>query len=268
MPGRGGAGRRQAFFSYSPISLKIVRKLLGVESTSKSHSFTSLTCSWPLDYLEKCVPAGLTRTWYIDDDPDAEWHLDYHANPKRSTRTNEHSTKKSHIKATTKQLVDNPSPIAKPLSISNSIEPSLTIKPDDPNIKGHHVLSQEPSSEERERQARFDAQFGPIGSPDHRYVSKHMGGELTEHVMDEPPYFYIITTHLSYTILIAFGRVRDFFGIRFKRSSYKHITDADGYAALNSDWSNFYFRRLKLRMNDCFSRPYDSQIPCSIVLLI
>jgi serine palmitoyltransferase len=82
-----------------------------------------------------------------------------------------------------------------------------------------------------------------------------MGGPATL-LVDEPSYFYILTTHLSYMILIAFGRVRDFFGKVFKREKYKGFKEQDGYAALNSDWENFYFRRLKARMNDCFSRPY------------
>lgn len=202
------------------------------------------------------MPAALSRTWYIDEDWNAEWHLDYSAPPKRSPRNNDHPTKREPTKAPTKRHLDTPSPIGKPLSPAKPIAPLSTITPNDSVINDHHILSQELSTEERERQARFDAQFGPIGSQDHRYVSKHMGGELAEHIVDEPPYFYIITTNLSYTILIAFGRVRDFFGIRFKSRSYKHITAADGYAALNPDWSNFYFRRLKMRMNDCFSRPY------------
>jgi serine palmitoyltransferase len=82
-----------------------------------------------------------------------------------------------------------------------------------------------------------------------------MGGELAELMVDEPAYYYILTTHISYLILIVIGRIRDFFGIRFRSHQYRHITAADGYAALNSDFDNFYFRRLKMRLNDCFSRP-------------
>lgn len=73
--------------------------------------------------------------------------------------------------------------------------------------------------------------------------------------MDEPPYYYLLTTYISYLILIIFGHVRDFFGMRFKEDNYRHLKARDGYAALNNDFDNFYVRRLKMRLNDCFNRP-------------
>jgi hypothetical protein len=103
----------------------------------------------------------------------------------------------------------------------------------------------------------IDAQFGPISCHTHRHVSLH-SGSLPEHLIDEPSYFYVLTTYLSYWILIAFGHTRDFFGKIFKPEKYKNYAEQDGYAPLNSDWENFYFRRLKARMNDCFMRPYVS----------
>jgi len=101
----------------------------------------------------------------------------------------------------------------------------------------------------------IESQFGPIGSQSHRYVSQHMGGPLREHIPDEPAYFYLLTTYISYMILTTIGHIRDFFGKRFKPEKYKDYKERDGYAALNSDYDNFYFRRLKKRMDDCFSRP-------------
>lgn len=73
--------------------------------------------------------------------------------------------------------------------------------------------------------------------------------------MDEPPYFYLLTTYISYLILIAYGHVRDFFGKRFREPNYRHLKPRNGYAALNSDFDNFYVRRLKQRITDCFERP-------------
>ncbi|PVH80974.1 serine palmitoyltransferase [Cadophora sp. DSE1049] len=99
------------------------------------------------------------------------------------------------------------------------------------------------------------SQFGPIGDQSHRHVSQHMGAPLPEHIVDEPAYFYLLTTYLSYMILITFGRTRDIFGKILKPEKYKDFKERDGYAALSSDWDNFYFRRLKTRMNDCFMRP-------------
>ena len=117
------------------------------------------------------------------------------------------------------------------------------------------TLFQPPSAAETRRLARQHAQFGPLNSQSHRYTSRHQGGEFPEPVMDEPPYYYLLTTYVSYLILIIFGHVRDFFGMRFKEDNYRHLKARNGYAALNSDFDNFYVRRLKMRINDCFNRP-------------
>lgn len=117
------------------------------------------------------------------------------------------------------------------------------------------TLFQPPSPEEARRIARAHAQFGPLGSQSHRYTSQHDGGEFADPIEDEPPYYFLLTTYISYLILIVFGHVRDFFGKRFRRQHYSHLQEKDGYAPLNSDFDNFYTRRLKMRINDCFSRP-------------
>jgi serine palmitoyltransferase len=117
------------------------------------------------------------------------------------------------------------------------------------------TLFQPPSPAEARRIAKQHAQFGPLGSQSHRYKSRHLGGAFPEPVMDEPPYYYLVTTYISYLILIAFGHVRDFFGKRFREDRYRHLQARNGYAALNSDFDNFYVRRLKMRLNDCFARP-------------
>jgi len=153
-------------------------------------------------------------------------------------------------------LLNNPSPQISAPSLSLPTISLSTAKAGEANMdEPPTTLFQPPSAAEAKRQALIDAQFGPLGSQSHRYVSKHMGGELEEPVQDEPPYYYLLTTYLSYLILIVFGHVRDFFGKRFRPDHYKLLKAADGYAALNSDFDNFYVRRLKMRINDCFSRP-------------
>jgi serine palmitoyltransferase len=117
------------------------------------------------------------------------------------------------------------------------------------------TLFQPPSPAETRRLVRQQAQFGPIISQTHRYSSRHQGGEFPEPIMDEAPYYYLLTTYISYLVLIIFGHVRDFFGMRFKEDSYRHLKSRNGYAALNSDFDNFYVRRLQMRINDCFRRP-------------
>ena len=112
-----------------------------------------------------------------------------------------------------------------------------------------------PSPADARKKTREHAQFGPLGHPTHRYMSKHLGSDFPDPVMDEPPYYYLLTTYISYLILILFGHVRDYFGKRFKPQHYRHLQSRNGYAPLNNDFDNFYVRRLKMRLNDCFARP-------------
>ncbi|MCJ1480148.1 serine palmitoyltransferase component [Schaereria dolodes] len=129
------------------------------------------------------------------------------------------------------------------------------------------TLFQPPSPAEARRIARQHAQFGPLGSQSHRYASRHYGGEYPEPILDEPPYYYVLTTYLSYLILMIFGHCRDFFGKRFREEHYRHLKERDGYAPLNSDFDNFYVRRLKNRFNDCFARPVTG-VPGRYITLI
>lgn len=129
------------------------------------------------------------------------------------------------------------------------------------------TLFRPPSPAEARRIARQYAQFGPLGSQSHRYSSRFQGGRFPDPIMDEPPYYYLMTTYLSYLILIIFGHVRDFFGKRFRGEKYRHLQPQNGYAALNSDFDNFYIRRLKMRFNDCFSRPVTG-VPGRYITLI
>lgn len=118
------------------------------------------------------------------------------------------------------------------------------------------TLFQPPSDAETHQKRKFESQFGPLVDQSHRYVSKHPGGPLEAPIGDEPPYYFVLTTYISYLLLIFFGHARDFFGKRFgDQKRYKNLRECDGYAPLNDDFDNFYIRRLKLRIDDCFSRP-------------
>ncbi|KAK0621338.1 pyridoxal phosphate-dependent transferase [Bombardia bombarda] len=118
------------------------------------------------------------------------------------------------------------------------------------------TLFQPPSVAEESRRLRVESQFGPLISQSHRYISAHQGKPLEAPVEDEPPYFYVLTTYLSYLILIFFGHTRDFFGKRFgNKKHYEALKVQNGYAPLNDDFDNFYVRRLKMRIDDCFARP-------------
>lgn len=112
-----------------------------------------------------------------------------------------------------------------------------------------------PSPEEVKKLAKQHAAFGPIGSQEHRYSSRFVGDVFPNPIEDTPPMYFLLTTYISYLVLIIFGHVRDFFGKRFRHEHYRHLQARDGWAPLHSDFDNFYIRRLQLRINDCFRRP-------------
>jgi serine palmitoyltransferase len=118
------------------------------------------------------------------------------------------------------------------------------------------TLFEPPSEDEALKQERRDAQFGPLTDAGHLYISAHQGKPLETPVEDEPPYYFVLTTYISYLLLIFFGHARDFFGKRFgDKKRYQSLQPYNGYAPLNDDFDNFYVRRLKLRLDDCFARP-------------
>lgn len=144
----------------------------------------------------------------------------------------------------------SPSPGLPTISLS-------TASPTNPNSidTATTTLFEPQSAEEIDRQKRADAQFGPLLHPTHRYTSQSHGETLEPPVEDEPPYYFILTTYISYLILILLGHVRDFFGKRFGNPKhYRALKAHNGYAALNDDFDNFYVRRLKMRLDDCFAR--------------
>ncbi|OAA41008.1 serine palmitoyltransferase 2 [Metarhizium rileyi] len=112
------------------------------------------------------------------------------------------------------------------------------------------------SAEEMERKRRADSQFGPLCHPSHLYVSKSHGMPLESPIEDEPPYYFLLTTYISYLLLILVGHICDFFGKRFgDKKHYDSLKVQNGYAPLNDDFDSFYTRRLKMRLDDCFARP-------------
>ncbi|KAL2256420.1 hypothetical protein VTK26DRAFT_1704 [Humicola hyalothermophila] len=143
-----------------------------------------------------------------------------------------------------------------PASVPPSISPSSAVAGELSSDEAPTTLLEPLSADEASKKERLDAQFGPLLDRSHLYVSAHPGGPLEAPVEDEPPYYYLLTTYLSYLILIFLGHTRDFFGKRFgNKKHYRAITASNGYAALNSDFDSFYVRRMKIRLDDCFARP-------------
>lgn len=108
----------------------------------------------------------------------------------------------------------------------------------------------------RTEDVKAELEFGTLTSKDYLYVSEHPLGEpLPTPIDDEPPYVIYLATLLSYLILIIIGHIRDFFGKIFKPEDYEDLVEKDGYAPWYDGFENFYVRRLKTRIDDCFARP-------------
>ncbi|CAA91967.3 serine palmitoyltransferase Lcb2 [Schizosaccharomyces pombe] len=115
--------------------------------------------------------------------------------------------------------------------------------------------AEEVAAEKLNSEHLLENEFAPITDPTHRRVSKNPDGAELFQFEDEPSYYYVVATYLTYLVLIIIGHVRDFFGKRFHKDDYKYLKDNDGYAPLYNHFDNFYVRRLQHRINDCFSRP-------------
>lgn len=111
-------------------------------------------------------------------------------------------------------------------------------------------------------------EFGHCADERYRHTSQHPPGAPFKHAEEQdPPYYILLSTYVSYVVLIVIGHMRDWVGKRFFKDSYRHLMPHDGYAALNSDFDSFYTRRLKTRLDDCFSRPVTGVPGRTIVLL-
>ncbi|KAI0768257.1 serine palmitoyltransferase 2 [Trametes elegans] len=112
------------------------------------------------------------------------------------------------------------------------------------------------------------AEFGHCANEEYRYTSQHRAGTAYKSIPErDPPYYILLTTYVSYILVICLGHIRDFVGKRFRAANYRHLLPYNGYAALNSDFDSFYTRRLKLRIDDCFSHPVTG-VPGRTILLL
>ncbi|KAJ2922930.1 hypothetical protein H1R20_g14206, partial [Candolleomyces eurysporus] len=164
----------------------------------------------------------------------------------------------------------NGSPTSTPaLSISSSVTSSsedTVLHEEDDNRDGLALPARPPTSEQVF--TTVHTEFGHCANEEYRMTSQHTRGEpVPGHVDQDPPYYILLSTYISYLILIVLGHIRDFLGKRFRASSYHHLMPRDGYAPLNSDFDSFYTRRLKTRMDECFSQPVTGVAGRTIVLL-
>jgi serine palmitoyltransferase len=121
------------------------------------------------------------------------------------------------------------SPTSTPaLSLSSSITSSSedTVLNDDDtqfdNADGLALPARPPTSEQVF--TTVHTEFGHCADQRYRYVSAHVPGtQIPAHVEHDPPYYILLSTYISYLILICLGHVRDFVGKRLSPSSYSHL---------------------------------------------
>lgn len=68
-------------------------------------------------------------------------------------------------------------------------------------------------------------------------------------------YFGIITTFVTFFILIVIGHIKDHFGKLFTPWRYKTYRTRKNIPALFTTFDSFFIRRLYLRISDCWNRP-------------
>lgn len=72
------------------------------------------------------------------------------------------------------------------------------------------------------------SEFGHCANEDYRFTSQHpVGKPFPHHEEQDPPYYILLSTYISYMILICLGHLRDFFGKRLKPSAYTHLLPHD-----------------------------------------
>ena len=68
------------------------------------------------------------------------------------------------------------------------------------------------------------SEFGHCANGEYRYTSQHRAGTAYKSIPEQdPPYYILLTTYISYIMVICLGHVRDFFGKRFRSANYRHL---------------------------------------------
>jgi serine palmitoyltransferase len=113
--------------------------------------------------------------------------------------------------------------------------PSSDVRSDDDTSTGHAIMTDSddscdeldrppnPSSSEHQF-TTLHSEFGHCSNESYRRVSAYKpGSAVMPHVDEDPPYYILVTTYMSYLIMILFGHMRDFLGKRFRLNAYRHL---------------------------------------------
>lgn len=111
------------------------------------------------------------------------------------------------------------------LSMSSSISADSTMPEELENHDGLALPARPPTSEQVF--TTVHTEFGHCANEQYRYTSQHTPGASFDSAEKEPPYYILLSTYISYLILICLGHVRDFLGKRFHPTSYRHLMPRD-----------------------------------------
>lgn len=107
-------------------------------------------------------------------------------------------------------------------SVTSSSEDTVLHEYEFENADGLALPATPPTSEQVF--TTVHTEFGHCANEEFRIISQHVPGRpVPGHVDQDPPYYILFSTYISYLILICLGHVRDFVGKRLSPSSYKHL---------------------------------------------
>lgn len=134
----------------------------------------------------------------------------------------------SYLTALSQATARSVSPTSTPaLSLSSSITSSSEeVLHENDNLNSNHNGLLYPARPPTSEQVftTVHTEFGHCADEQYRTTSQHKPGTpLPTHIEQDPPYYILLSTYISYLILICLGHVRDFMGKRLYPARYQHL---------------------------------------------
>lgn len=111
-------------------------------------------------------------------------------------------------------------------SVTTSSEDTVLHEHDNENDYGLAYPRVPPTSEQVF--TTVHTEFGHCANDEYRYTSQYNHQHPVPGVPEQdPPYYILLTTYISYILVILLGHLRDFMGKRFKHAAYRHLLSHD-----------------------------------------